>query len=122
MRNENWNEDWDEELNEPQDWNRVKFGLRLATIRNRHNISARQLSLELGYNRNYIWTIESGNGLPTMESFFDICKYLQVAPEEFFRDAPEQFFFSYFLDVLEKLDEIQLQHLFQLAEDLANNH
>lgn len=118
MRNEDWNDEHDEKRN----WDKVEFGLRLAMIRNQHNISARQLSLDLGHNKNYIYSIESGNNFPTMESFLEICKHLHIEPEQFFREAPKQFFFSYFTDVLEKLDEIQLQHLFQLAEDLANNN
>ena len=115
-------QDWDDDQEENWNWNKVEFGLRLAVIRSRHNISARRLSLELGHNKNYIYSIESGNNFPTMEGFLDICKHLHIEPDQFFRDASEQFFFSYFIEVLEKLDEIQLQHLFQLAEDLANNN
>lgn len=118
MRKEDWNDEQDEKGN----WDKVEFGLRLAMLRNQHNISARRLSLELGHNKNYISSIESGNNFPTMESFLEICEHLHIEPGQFFRDAPKEFFFSYFTDVLEQLDEIQLQHLFQLAEDLANNN
>lgn len=100
-------------------WNKINFGLRLARIRNERQISARQLSLELGYNKNYIYSIESGRNFPTMEGFFEICTYLEINPEYFFGSPPEDLFFPYFTNILEKLDENHLQHLYQLAEDLA---
>lgn len=103
-------------------WNRTNFGLQLAKIRNDRGISARQLSLELGYNKNYIYSIESGRNFPTMEGFFEICQYLQIDPGNFFRSTQERFFFSYFIDILEKLEEEQLKHLYLLAEDLAKFH
>ncbi len=118
MRRQNW----EDENTGRCTWNKVEFGLRLAMIRNQHNISARKLSFELGHNKNYIYSIESGNNFPTMEGFLDICSYLNIEPGQFFRDASEHFFFSYFTEVLEKLNESQLQHLFQLAEDLASNN
>lgn len=101
-------------------WNKINFGLRLARIRNEHHISARQLSFELGCNKNYIYSIESGRNFPTMEGFFEICSCLGINPEYFFGSPPEDLFFPYFTNILEKLDENHLQHLYQLAEDLAN--
>lgn len=100
-------------------WNKINFGLRLARIRNERRISARQLSYELGYNKNYIYSIESGRNFPTMEGFFEICTCLEINPEYFFGSPPEDLFFPYFTNILEKLDENHLQHLYQLAEDLA---
>lgn len=107
-------------FNVPEEyWNRINFGLRLARIRNERQISARKLSLELGYNKNYIYSIESGRNFPTMEGFFEICSYLEIDPRNFFSSPQESFFSLYFADILEKLNEDQLRHLYQLAEDLA---
>ena len=35
-------------------WNKHSFGLRLAKLREAAGISARQMSLDLGLNKNYI--------------------------------------------------------------------
>ena len=101
-------------------WDKTTFGLRLARIRNERQISARQLSLELGYNKNYIYSIESGRNCPTMEAFFEICYCLEITPEHFFTSTQDDFFFPYFTNILKKLSEHQLRHLYQLAEDLAD--
>lgn len=37
-----------------------EFGLRLAKIRESRSVSARQMSLDIGQNKNYINSIESG--------------------------------------------------------------
>ncbi len=60
------------------------FALRLALLRNKMNISARDMSLSLGQNPGYINTIESGKALPSMAMFFYICDYLHISPAEFF--------------------------------------
>lgn len=102
-------------------WNRINFGLRLAMLRNERGISARQLSLDLGYNKNYIYSIESGRNFPTMNGFFEICHYLDIDPGNFFRSTAERLYFTYFEEILEKLEEDQLRHLYQLAVDLTKS-
>lgn len=42
------------------------------------------MSLSIGQSPNYINKIEGRKNLPSMTSFFYICEYLQVSPEEFF--------------------------------------
>lgn len=61
------------------------FGLRLAVLREQRHVSARQMSLDLGHNKNYINSIESGNNYPGMGNFIDICQYLKITPEKFFQ-------------------------------------
>lgn len=106
-----------------EDWNRYEFGLRLAKLRQQKDLSARQMSLDLGQNKNYINSIESGRNFPTMEGFLNICDYLHIEPDDFFRTGePNCLFFSYFEELLNQLSETQRHHLYQLAEDLANSH
>lgn len=50
-------------------------------------VSARDMSLSLGQNVNYINTIENHNSLPSMTAFFYICDYLHVTPSQFFDDS-----------------------------------
>lgn len=58
---------------------------RLRNFRNERDISAREMSLSLGQNVNYINLIENGKRLPSMQGFFLICEYLKIAPQEFFK-------------------------------------
>ena len=57
---------------------------RIAKLRTDKNISARELSLQLGQSTGYINTIENGKSLPSMTMFLYICEYLGVTPKEFF--------------------------------------
>ncbi len=57
---------------------------RLRKIRNSRNTSAREMSIALGQNVNYINLIENGKRLPSMSGFFSICEYLCVEPNVFF--------------------------------------
>lgn len=62
-----------------------EFITRLRNFRNARNISAREMSLSLGQNVNYINLIENGKRLPSMQGFFSICEYLDLAPHDFFK-------------------------------------
>ena len=57
---------------------------RLSKLRQIKDISARDMSLSIGQNANYINQIENRNALPSMQVFFYICEYLGVTPQEFF--------------------------------------
>lgn len=58
--------------------------LRIARLRLAKGVSARDMSLSLGLNVNYINNIENGKALPSMDAFLNICEYLGVTPSEFF--------------------------------------
>lgn len=69
------------------------FAKRLAHLRLKRNISAREMSLSIGQNSSYINRIENGMTFPKMQVFFYICEYLNITPQEFFdeqNDNPEQ--------------------------------
>ena len=63
---------------------KVNFGMRLAELRLRRNVSAREMSISLGRGAGYINSIEGGLVLPSMVMLFEICDYLGVSPKEFF--------------------------------------
>ena len=63
---------------------KVNFGMRLAELRLRRNVSAREMSISLGRGAGYINSIEGGHVLPSMVMLFEICDYLGVSPKEFF--------------------------------------
>lgn len=60
------------------------FVQRLIQLRTQKGVSARDMSLSIGQNPNYIFSIENGRMLPSMSSFFFICDYLKITPSEFF--------------------------------------
>lgn len=62
---------------------------RLRFLRNGKGISAREMSIALGQNVNYINLIENGKRLPSLQGFFSICAYLSISPEDFFGETNE---------------------------------
>lgn len=97
-----------------------KFPLRLAQLRNKKGVSARDMSLSIGQNHAYINNIESGKALPSMTIFFYICEYLNITPAEFFdldSNNPEKMQ-SLILD-LKKLDDKQLDSIAEIVKGLA---
>lgn len=63
---------------------RNDFAVRLAYLRTKKGVSARNMSLSLGQSTGYITSIESGKSLPSMTVFFYICEYLGITPSQFF--------------------------------------
>ena len=60
------------------------FANRLAQLRIKAGVSARDMSLSMGQSQGYINKIESGQNLPSMTGFFYICEYFGITPMEFF--------------------------------------
>ena len=63
---------------------REDFCKRLVQLRMNKGVSARDMSLSIGQNPNYINGIESGDNYPSMATFFYICDYFGITPKEFF--------------------------------------
>ena len=61
------------------------FICSLRKLRCERDISAREMSVALGQNVNYINLIENGKRLPSMQGFFSICEYLSVKPCDFLK-------------------------------------
>lgn len=73
--------------------NQGTFEKELEFIRNRiaglranakDNMSARDLSLSIGMNPNYISKVESGEFNPSLEVISYICDYFNISLEQFF--------------------------------------
>ena len=65
------------------------FPARLAQLRSKKGVSARDMSLSLGQCENYINMIENRKSYPSMTVFFYICEYLQMSPKDFFDEDNE---------------------------------
>lgn len=61
-----------------------EFIKRLVELRQNKDVSAREMSLAVGMNENYINRLENGASLPKMETVFLMCDYLGVSLQEFF--------------------------------------
>ena len=95
------------------------FALRLARLREKKGVSARDMSLSMGQNAWYIHNIESGKSKPSITGFFYICEYLNVTPSEFFDTEsinPEKV--NAIIKDLKKLDDKQLDTISALIKGL----
>lgn len=98
-----------------------KFPIRLAKLRTKKGVSARDMSLSIGQNPGYINNIETGKALPSMTSFFFICEYLNISPQEFFdndSDYPEKL--RTVLENLKRLNSKQFEDISSIIEDLSH--
>lgn len=60
---------------------------RVYQIRTSNNISARNLSLELGMSSEYINQLESGKLNPSIDFLINFCAYFSISLSEFFDDG-----------------------------------
>lgn len=97
----------------------MDFGQRLAKLRNKMNVSAREMSLSIGQSANYINKIENGKSLPSMAAFFDICDYLQISQRDFFdMDSNDPMLVNEFINDYKKMDERAQAHFAGLAKEV----
>ncbi|MCM1059931.1 MAG: helix-turn-helix domain-containing protein [Eubacterium sp.] len=98
------------------------FPIRLAKLRNKKGVSARDMSLSIGQNAGYINNIETGKALPSMAGFFYICEYLKISPKEFFDydlEYPEEA--REIVENLKRLNSEQMRSISVIVEGLAKN-
>lgn len=96
------------------------FAIRLARLREKKGVSARDMSLSIGQNPGYINNIETGKSKPSLDGIFFICEYLGITPSEFF--DMEIYNPSKLDDIIKdmkKLNDQQLAVIAALVKDLA---
>ena len=95
------------------------FALRLAVLREKKGVSAREMSLAIGQNPGYINNIESGKSLPSLPGLFYICEYLGISVQEFFDlEAKDPSKVDSIASDLKKLDSQQLESISVLVKGL----
>lgn len=93
---------------------------RIAKLRTTKGVSARDMSLSIGQNENYINGIENGRTMPSMQGFFYICEYLKITPEEFFsEDVENPMELSYILSKLKTMSSEDLELVKSFIDRLA---
>ena len=96
------------------------FSLRLAQLRERKGVSARDMSLSMGQNPGYINNIESGKSMPSLAGIFYICDYLGITPSAFFDTdvaAPGKLY--NLVNKLKLLDDQQLDSLAVIVDSMT---
>lgn len=95
------------------------FALRLAKLRIKKGVSARDMSLSIGQNPGYINNIETGKSMPSLLGIFYICDYLGVTPSHFFDEKTENpSLLESVIKDLRHLDEKQLEHVAAIIKDI----
>ena len=100
--------------------NSKAFADRLAQLRIKAGVSSRDMSLSLEQNDSYINKIENQKALPSMKSFFEICRFLKITPAEFFQndvESPAQV--KRLMSYAAKLSEYELDHILNVMTDIA---
>ncbi len=95
------------------------FAARLTQLRVKKGVSAREMSLAIGQNVNYINNIEAGNTMPSLSGVFYICEYLKMTPSEFFdttSDNPAEL--HEINELLKKLNDEQLAMVKNLIKNI----
>lgn len=97
-----------------------EFSLRLAKLREKKGVSARDMSLSIGQNPGYINNIETGKSMPSLAGIFYICDYPGISPAEFFdtsSDNPARL--KELTGYLKLLDDSQLENVTAIVKGLV---
>ena len=96
-----------------------EFALRLARLREKKGVSAREMSLSIGQNQGYINSIESGKSMPSLPGIFYICEYLGIEPKDLFdTQVAEPSKANELYSLAKALTDTQLDTLIALAKEL----
>lgn len=95
------------------------FSLRLAQLREKKGVSARDMSLSIGQNPGYINNIESGKSMPSLSGIFYICDYLDITPSEFFGlESQNPTRLNDVVKDLKRLNDKQLEAISTIIKDI----
>lgn len=96
------------------------FAQRLAILRTKANVSARDMSLSIGQNPGYINDIESGKSTPSLAGIFYICDFFKISPSEFFdMESENPVMLKPLIDKMKHLNDKQLETVTNLVDDLV---
>ena len=96
-----------------------KFSNRLLQLLEKNNLSARKLSIALGYNEGYINRIINKKSYPNVVNFFEICHELGMTPKEFFDyDTKNPPLINENVKELNKLSDNALNHRLEFLKEV----
>jgi len=92
---------------------------RISRLRTAKKVSARDMSLTIGQNENYINHIENGKSMPSMQVFFYICEYFNITPKDFFdEETNNPSLLNAVLKDLNALTEHQILNIHEIVKGL----
>lgn len=92
---------------------------RIALLRTKKGVTARDMSLSIGQNSSYINRIENKKTLPSMQAFFYICEYLGITPRVFFdEENPNPAVLESIIADLKTLDDEALAHIAGVVREM----
>ncbi len=92
---------------------------RISKLRTAKKVSARDMSLTIGQNENYINHIENGKSMPSMQVFFYICEYFNITPKDFFDEETDNpSLLNAVLKDLNALTEHQILNIHEIVKGL----
>lgn len=98
------------------------FFKRLSQLRIQKGVSARDMSLSLGQNANYINLIENKHNFPSLSGFFYICEYLGISLSEFSNDEmTNPVKIAELLNSFQNLNDDLLNHFISIANAISQN-
>ncbi len=112
---------WGDKLMFPHDEDYVAN--RIVALRLNKGVSAREMSLSLGQNENYINRIENKHSLPSLPLLGYICEYLGISISEFFDEGnvlPGRL--RELNTVLRKLTPAQIDIIMAMADEMAKKN
>lgn len=94
---------------------------RIAELRAKRSVSARDMSLSIGQSENYINVIENKRALPSMSVFFYICNYFGISPKEFFDEENNNpILMQDIINELKTLNDEQLSSIYTLIKNFSS--
>ena len=100
--------------------NEKDIALRLSQLREKKDVSARDMSLSIGQNPSYINNIETGKTKPSLDGIILICEYFGMTLSEFFDiDSSYSLKMNSIITDLKKLDDQQLDAIEVIIKGMA---
>ena len=93
---------------------------RIIQLRLKKGVSANDMSISIGQNRNYISRIENRRHIPSIPGLFYICEYFQISLAEFFREnKPQSPLVSETIALLKDLDESSIALINSIVKSIC---
>ena len=97
------------------------IGKKIQICRMAFEVSAEQLSCDIGMNKRYIERLERGEFKPSMAGFLKICRRFELMPQVFFGQNAEEFEKSFRISkYIAMLDDESRAYAVKILKEKAN--
>ena len=95
----------------------------MRELREMNNMTAQELSFELGFGSTYISKLESSNNFPSIPTLLKICDYYKITLGDFFKEdlSKADFLITQGYDALKNCNEETLQQLVPMIKKLSKS-